>query len=430
MDELKEDLTKIIEEYKTKLSQLRTIETKIVSEIEDDPSNKDNAKKIVKLEKLAKEITKIEQKLKEQITYLQARTVGNLQTQPEGTQKRYANRFTSNFGFSPVYNPYFSPSNSDTNSCSLGDVWYGNKDLEEDVELLLGNRKLEGKEFINEEDANKLQVINKREQILKHGKLIVNTIVFFADLDLKLGSIPQLVDKYNEVKTHVHDNKNLNNMFSSLNKRLIYVLNVLSEIDITMELYKRFLNHVKNNYISDKEKNIYTFFYNKAKKAYDNVLISIYDDLGFDFEEDEIYDLDKFFAREHPNKLQKIFDSTLGKLLKTKNKDDRINKYAMERLYLLTVNIDQIHANMIPHINTIEYTISRLELLIDKTKCNYTHQLDYNPPMKRLLFKLIEFVKKDVDTKNNLVKETKKKSFSKKFGSLLEKGLHIIGNKI
>ena len=102
----------------------------------------------------------------------------------------------------------------------------------------------------------------------------------------------------------------------------------------------------------------------------------------------------------------------------------------MERLYLLTVNIDQIHANMIPHINTIEHTISRLELLIDKTKCNYRHQLDYTPPMKRLLFKLIEFVKKDVDTKNSLIKETKNKSFSKKFGSLLEKGLHVIGNKI
>ena len=309
-------------------------------------------------------------------------------------------------------------------NCSLGDFWYGNNELQEDIDYLINNKRDEDKNLISNYQEKNIRSIKDKYQILSHIKLMFKTVTFIINLDFKLGSLPKIVTDFTDKNKYIKNNKILNDNFSDLNKRLIYVLNILSEIDIYLELYFRFLKIVEKYYLTKENSGVYKLFYLKAKKSYDTILQQLYNDLGFDFKENEIYNIDLFFNREHPNKLQTIFDKSFNKVLKTKNKEDRIAKYCMEKIYFIFMNIDSIYNKMMPHLNSIENSISRLELLIDITNCNFkTETFEYQKPMKKLIFKLFEVIQEDKSLKEEILKESRILRISNNIKKGIEKAL-------
>ncbi len=348
------------------------------------------------------------------------------------------------------FNPFFSPSSSSSKArkkCSMADIFYGNDEINKDIDIFLGNKKHEKRDYADNDVLSELSKTTKKNRYHHNTKLIVASIIFATDLSLSLSSIPKTVGYFLQTKKDLEEKKRISNVLDDVNSRIVYTLNILSEVDITLELYHRFLSYINQSYLKGtrqaskesrsrpewarprpkdtKQSKVIRLFYQQAMDAYDKILISIYEDLGFDFKEEELHDLDAFFDREHSNTIQKVYDMTLGRLIKSKNKQDRLFKYSFERLYYLIVYIEDIHSKILPHLAYMQSYISRIELLIDKTRCNFKTITTYQKPIKKLVFKLLDVVKKHKEFKEELKNNIKHNHTSSKIKRAIERVLTL-----
>lgn len=329
------------------------------------------------------------------------------------------------------FNPFFSPSSStskEQKKCSMSEIFYGNDEINDDINILLGNKEREQKEYTDNilGELNKVKTKNKYHHNLK---LMVNFIIFIIDnIKPKLNSIPKTAKYIIKTTKDFKEKKRIEGVFTDVNGRFIYTLNILSEIDITLEVYHRFLSYINLSYLKNKKtkkSNVIRLFYEQAMNAYDSTLMSIYTDLGFDFKQDELYNIDAFFERENPTKLQKLYDYTLGRIITSKNKEDRMFKFAFERFYYLIVYIDDIYSKILPHLAYMQSYISRIELLIGNTKCDFKKITTYEKPLKTLLFKLLETLKKYESFNKELLKLIDDKKTSTKLKRYIERILTV-----
>ena len=340
----------------------------------------------------------------------------------------------------------------------MADIFYGNEEINRDIDILLKNKKHENREYATDDIICELIGEKDKNKCHHNARLIIGTTIMSIDLGMDIFSLSSIAKAASFIVRAIRDIKERkkkrdeeSKIFEDINGRIIYTLNILSEIDITLELYHRFLSYVNQSYLKGthqvpresrissrpewaqprpqykdtKKSKVIRLFYQQSMNAYNKVLISIYNDLGFDFRIEELHDIDAFFEREHPNKLQKLYDDSFGLLIKSKNIKQRIFKYSFQRLYYLIIHIDDIHTKILPHLAYMQSYISRIELLIDRTKCNFKTITTYQKPMKKLFFKLFEFIKKYDNFKTEMKKDLKHKRTTSKIKRYIENILTI-----
>ena len=124
-DTLKIKIEKTINLARKEIKSLDNEKKSLVSHIQDNPNDPTIVDIDTRITEINKEIKKLKENINDQLEILSGIMIDNLHSTSGGskaptqdTRKWYASRFTSKFGFSPVYNPYYLPSNSDTNSYS------------------------------------------------------------------------------------------------------------------------------------------------------------------------------------------------------------------------------------------------------------------------------------------------------------------------
>lgn len=306
--------------------------------------------------------------------------------------------------------------------CSLVDI-FNDSETKKQLYLLTENKIDENQDILNDNDL-KILKLNENEYVDKSNiKVFIKAIILVVGLKFNLGSIIETVKDYILFKKFTDEKETNKKHFDSIEKRIIFVLNNLGEIDLLLELYHRFLVHIKNNY---KDNTLLTFLVNKGFEEYNAVLLKLYKDLGFEFKLDEIHDIDLFFHREHLTRLQIVYDYTLNKVFKNKDKEYRMKTYCIDRFVKIIIKLESIKEKMLVHLHSLEFIIFRLELLIDKNKCNYQEVYTYDKPINKLLNRLFICINDKKHLKKNIEEDLKSNKISNIVKRLLNDLLNLL----